>query len=326
LNITIPIFGKIGIKKLNNKNEEHSPNNIVIYWGVLISRLVGHFHSVDRLVRWIQVRLLAESNVWIGTLNDASSAWIKVSANDFYGARLLVYGEDNHAEEKQMVAFISKTLRSGNANYLMDVGASYGAVTLAVAHLGKKIFAYEPQENIFNYLECSVNKNNFKNILTKKLALGNKKTRRGLIGSEDSSAMGHFDDIAFSEMVNASSIDDEMVEEELQERGLLKIDVEGYEHEVISGAERFLKLKQPIVIFEISKYWLINSNLHLDKTENILRKNGYSKMGYFRIDRHLEIANIIAIPQWFESDMEKETVTPLNSLQEIADLMIRRGN
>lgn len=150
----------------------------------------------------------------------------------------------NPRERREEETFIRKCLAPGEC--VIDVGANIGSIALAAASVvgpSGWVMAIEPHPRQFRYLQRNVAYNNAIQITSIQCALGNSTGAANLSDhkSDDQNAIGdgkievpvyRLDDIAPS-----------------AEIALLKVDVEGYEYPVFSGASKVLQ-RTHIVYFE----------------------------------------------------------------------------
>ena len=122
---------------------------------------------------------------------------------------------------------------------VVDVGANYdnSAIWWAKA-FGSKVIAFEPLVNVFNVLEENI-KLNDADVTAYNLALGNGEE---ISGSSDGNMFSSGGDIKIrSEKLDSYSF---------KRADLLKIDVEGFEMDVILGAENTIRQFKPRIIIE----------------------------------------------------------------------------
>jgi FkbM family methyltransferase len=138
-------------------------------------------------------------------------------------------------------------------SYFLDIGANVGCYSLLAASKGADVLSFEPDKDSVSALNVNKCINNFDNITVINKAVGNEcgevKFTEQLDTVNyvlDSSSSGGI----IVSMVNVDSI-------VLDERPIvMKIDVEGYEANVLDGAEKHLKNNVTVVIVETN-----NSNL-----------------------------------------------------------------
>jgi FkbM family methyltransferase len=183
---------------------------------------------------------------------------------------------------------------------MVDIGANIGTVALHVAATAKhgKVFAFEPDSHNYDLLQKNVALNNFKNVIPIQKALGERPAQSKLFKvNRFNNGMNRIlpDNTAFSdfENVEVSTLDKEAALLKLERIDLIKIDVEGYELNVLKGASNVLKQFHPLLVVEVVE---VNLNNHghssLDVIE-LLRTFGYQfidlKTGKPLIEeRHLE--------------------------------------
>ncbi len=163
---------------------------------------------------------------------------------------------------------LNKLLKKGDI--FLDVGANIGFIScLASKFVGEKskVYVVEPHPEIFKTLEYNLKLNNIKNVSTHNIALGSKRQRallfdnlevsRGsasLIKSRGATKKN-------SNIVKVFTIDFLIKNKKIKPPKLIKIDVEGYELEVLKGARSILKgPNPPILCLEFTKNRPVSTN------------------------------------------------------------------
>ena len=120
-------------------------------------------------------------------------------------------------------------------NTVLDVGAWCGTWTQVMEPYANKIIAFEPDKLHFDCLN-----KNCKNSINKQVAVGNTFKKIKLIGDNFTQAkrVGEEGDI---QMITIDSLN-------LHNVDMIKIDVEGYEMEVLKGANKTLRTVQYVMI------------------------------------------------------------------------------
>lgn len=166
--------------------------------------------------------------------------------NDAYiGKSLDVYGEYSEGE----IELFGQLLRPGDV--AIDVGANIGALTVGMARLvapGGAILAFEPQRVIFDILRDNLRLNSLANVTAYRRALG---SAAGVlcVPPLDYRRTDNFGGVALGEQgdeVDVVTIDSLG----LPRLRLLKVDVEGMEFEVITGARATIQRLQPALYIE----------------------------------------------------------------------------
>lgn len=190
---------------------------------------------------------------------------------------------------------INKFCRSYKIRILVDVGAHKGEfISNFIKDIPiKKIYAFEPQKNIFDYLKnkfsknkrfilrnCAIsNKNGFKKIKINKLT-----STSSLSKLNKASFFFKFKNILIPtidrfQKIETKTIDKVFIKKSLRS-SLLKIDVEGHEWEVLMGAKNSIQSfnyiiieKQMFNLYKISDF---------EKSHRYLVKNGFVLIKKFR--------------------------------------------
>lgn len=167
--------------------------------------------------------------------------------NDLVANSLRLYGEWAQLEIDTLSHFIEK------GDVIVDVGAFIGtharAFSTLVAKSGK-VHAFEPNNSIYRYLEENATNSPVFNIETFPLALGATDARMSIIGSTDSNQGASYLDVAndidcqtLAEVKQLDSLN-------LGQVDFIKIDVEGMEFPVLTGAQRTVNTYQPTIFLE----------------------------------------------------------------------------
>nr|WP_311732983.1 FkbM family methyltransferase [Sulfurisphaera ohwakuensis] len=126
----------------------------------------------------------------------------------------------------------------------VDVGAYIGAYTLRAAKHGAKVYSFEPNPYSFNLLLLNVKDNGFEDrVILYNVALGDRDGEISLALNLDESHVsieGYKVKMRTLDSFNIRNVD------------LLKIDVEGFEKEVLLGSEVTLGNTRSVII-EVSK-------------------------------------------------------------------------
>lgn len=184
---------------------------------------------------------------WVCT--DFLGLTIWVNLNDSYVARGVLDGD----WENQEVGFALDQLRPGDT--MVDVGANVGVYTLQAARaVGPegRVYAFEPQTDIFAMLSRSVADNGFESrVVLENCAVGDRDgpaaiwrhhannpgasiiTADPVEGAGNVTALKMLDSIRFDAPVK-----------------LLKMDIEGFEPLLVAGAQTFLREHRPIIVTE----------------------------------------------------------------------------
>ncbi len=187
--------------------------------------------------------------------------------------------------EFQDMSFLLHFLRSGDL--FIDIGANVGSFTvLASAHAGATTIAIEPVPATFKLLMNTVFANQVHDIVTShNIALGSAK---GQIEFTD--VKGAANHVATKEDKNTIKVNVDVLDHLLVEKNplLVKIDVEGFETEVLEGAKETLKKESlKAIIIELnglgSRYGYDEAKIHAS-----LLEHGFVPYLYHPYDRKFE--------------------------------------
>lgn len=147
-----------------------------------------------------------------------------------------------------------------DSDNFLDIGANIGQYSLFASKILKKgkVFAFEPIKDIFNQFESSIERNKMKNINAFNLACGNKddvleiKKIKGNAGESTFLNVdiieNKYNDILVEE-VKVVKLDEFLKDEKVD---FVKIDVEGFEYEVLLGMQGIIKNYKPKILIEFS--------------------------------------------------------------------------
>ena len=189
----------------------------------------------------------------------------------FFNLHLFYYKEKNYFEYIKV-------------DNIIDVGVAYGTDFLLNNYQKSKFFLIEPNPFFFEFIEREI-LNKYESRLYK-IAAGNEIGKRKFWFSEGFSSFIQREDYKLKEQIEVKidKLDNILKNEKLSGKTLLKIDTEGYELEVLKGAEYILK---------ITDYVVLEVRLENVKTYNpseiitfLLNKNFYFykilKVNYYR--------------------------------------------
>ena len=155
----------------------------------------------------------------------------------------------NKSYEHALIAWATEMIDPSKV--FLDIGAHVGTWSLAFARRCRQVHSFEPTPRTFNFLCGNIALNNLDGkILAHNLALADKEGRMPIYkGSEDGGGNSLLPmlDRTPTWMVDVKTLDSLM----LTNVGLIKIDVEGFEKNVIQGAQETLKANgYPAIFFE----------------------------------------------------------------------------
>jgi FkbM family methyltransferase len=149
---------------------------------------------------------------------------------------------------------------------VLDVGANIGMTSLALSRLcGKgRVVAIEPVRRTFEFLQRNLSTAGVANVAAFNFAAGSADVSLPMQANLGFLAGAFVSDKCnveakdhFRETVRVKTLDGEFPSFSLERLDFMKIDVEGFELEVLRGAEGLLKRFQPTVLLEMN-HWCLN--------------------------------------------------------------------
>lgn len=201
-------------------------------------------------------------------INNIRNKRIAIYANDLIGSQINQFGFYEKEELDILLSFIKEKNINTSNKIAIDVGANIGNHSLYFCDFFKKVLAFEPNNNSFNLLK--LNTKIIKNIECFNYGLGEKNKRITLF--ENPNNIGG-SSIFFGKNDNLPQVKSKIFKlDNLQIKniGLIKIDVEGYEYQVILGGYNSIKTNKPIVVFEH-----LNKTKYKKEIKRIFRKLNY---------------------------------------------------
>ena len=180
---------------------------------------------------------------------------------------------------------------------LIDIGSNEGIYCLVFANSkikDKLIYAIEPQKQVANILENTVTINNWNSFFkVANIGFGNRNYNKKIYKSGSTTGASYKFRSKNFEVTKIIKLDDFIFKNKIVP-DLIKIDVEGFEQEVINGGLNILKEMSPIIYIEI-----LDSSNTKDTTIQVLTDIGYEifvirdnqfkkfKMDFKEIDMYL---------------------------------------
>lgn len=165
----------------------------------------------------------------------------------------------------------------GKSEAILDIGANIGQTSFNMIGTQRKkgldatVYAFEPYPRTFHKLETNRKLNPDIPVKTYNLGLGNQK---GMLHMTQHSPLnsGGFrmsDQSEHTISVSVITLDEFVSEKHLSRIDFIKIDVEGFEVQVIEGGLKTLEKFRPILVFEYSLENIRTQNGHI---EGVLKK------------------------------------------------------
>lgn len=243
--------------------------------------------AAERLL--IVIVLLFRSRNWVFRFVP-SNAHYKSGSIRTVKRRGIWYTLDLSDYQEWLVYFYCK---SDSSDYLLnyldksevifDIGANIGQTSLNIINsqkskkLNPTVYAFEPYPKTFNKLETNIALNKSKDVKAYNLGLSTQKGMLHMMQHSPSNSGGFrmTDDLANSISVPVISLDEFILENQITKIDFIKIDVEGFEVQVIQGAKKTLETYKPVLIFEYSLENIKAQNGNIRNTLNWLLEMNY---------------------------------------------------
>jgi FkbM family methyltransferase len=186
----------------------------------------------------------------------------------------------------------------GNSKVLFDIGANIGWYSI---HLSKmmpsvRIYSFEPIPETFKQAKLNIKLNDLKNIELCNIALAAKKEKLHFYYSPTVTGASSSQNI--TENVNmikieceADTLDNFVMDNNIEKIDFIKCDVEGAEYFVFQGALETLKKYKPIVFTEMLRKWAFKFNYHPNDIINLFKSVGYKC--YYSCNGKLKVIDFI---------------------------------
>jgi FkbM family methyltransferase len=178
---------------------------------------------------------------------------INLKPSEHIQQQLFWYGK----YEKSLGVVLKKLL--GPDSTFIDIGANIGYFSLLAAKAApeSKIAAFEPVSYLFDALENNIALNNFKNIQSIKIAIGEKEEDRTIyLSGGDNAGMSSFHKpenySGKSEIVKVITLDSWFAGSGLTKVDIIKIDVEGNELYALKGMKEIITRFKPYILLELN--------------------------------------------------------------------------
>ena len=166
----------------------------------------------------------------------------------------------------------------------IDVGAYIGGYAVRACRAGINVICFEPDPDNFSLLKTNIklNKHKWCCATLHNMAAGSSKVKANLFAGRNPATMNLIGYGKQKYTVNVVPLDDVIDLWKAEKPILMKIDVEGYEDEVIMGAQNVLRYV---------KYLIIELNPHKEKQNVRILKS----LGFKLLDRAPNSANVLFV-------------------------------
>lgn len=165
------------------------------------------------------------------------------------------YGIENKLLKNSLFLLNQKGIDSVN---ILDVGANYGFVSLVLQKClpsTTKIFSFEPHPEVFNVLKETILENKMENIKLKNVAVGNENNEIDIcLFGQSSVVTQEKNDRRITRKIKVEQIKlDDFIQKESIVPHFIKIDVDGYELNVLEGLKESIIKYKPVMVVETNE-------------------------------------------------------------------------
>lgn len=173
-----------------------------------------------------------------------------VFANDHIGVTINQFGYFEHEELMDLFEYFSPLHDEFRSSVALDIGANIGNHSIFFSEFFLSVHAFEPNPSTFELLKF--NSRSVSNIVPHNLGLGDVSGSFELAEDPTNMGLSSLKYLADGQHTSVSIVTERLDDIELNVKSLalVKIDVEGYEANVIKGAMSTLKTMQPLVVLE----------------------------------------------------------------------------
>lgn len=199
-------------------------------------------------------RLTSHDEFAVAKLRDGSK--IHLQLNDYGGRSMYYFGD----YDPKITKILKQLLRPGDS--VIDMGANFGLISLMAAKLvGRRgeVHAFEPQPDLAALIEAAAIDNDYRQLMVHPIALSDVDGEAEMFMSPGVTGAASLvrDDLAGvqSQAVRTAAAGSYLESLDLTRTRLLKIDVEGHEHTVLSAAKTWLSRTPPdAILYETQDY------------------------------------------------------------------------
>lgn len=195
----------------------------------------------------------SHENIWCPTVGGGE---VLAPLNDYIGRAAYYCGDLD-----PKVSWVCKRIVK-RGDTVCDIGANIGIVTMLMSHLVGdlgSVFSFEPNPACYNSLVAAVARNRITNVHPQQLALGSRNESRYLSIPTENAGAASLNETASRTVdrtiqVTVRTLDDFVTAYGIKSVRFMKIDVEGFESEVLRGGHQMLDLIRPqAILFEMNQ-------------------------------------------------------------------------
>ena len=175
-----------------------------------------------------------------------------------------------------------KILSRDKSTFIFDCGSNFGFYSLYLASLNEnnQVIAFEASPKTYQELKKNIEENEFKNIQCHNLALTNNDNQTLTFFESSNDWESSLIESNFNNKTKTtiSSAKLDSFEDRIEKKNqhiVIKLDVEGYEMQVLDGAKKIIEKYSPIIILEFSIFIDKDNKFNYDYLKNFLVQYDY---------------------------------------------------
>jgi FkbM family methyltransferase len=201
----------------------------------------------------------------------------------------------NNIWEEQSLHIFYNIVKNDNRpiKNIIDVGANVGLYSLYAKFLqNTNFYSFEPFKKTFDVLNKNIELNNITNVKTFNIGLSDKKETKELKISFDNNGLNTLGDnpLRFNTddvtLIEVDTIDNLFYDKNI-EVNYIKIDTEGFEYYILTGAKKTIEKYKPIIQLEWNKTNMNQSNVSEDMLNKLLEEIEYKEIGFVEEEKLL---------------------------------------
>lgn len=211
---------------------------------------------------------------------------------DVNGSKMIIDFDDeglsqqlylHRIRERYSTEYMKKIVKEDDI--IIDIGANVGYYALLESRLAHKghVYAIEPVLNNIWCLRRNIKLNDYKNISTHSFAMGDKIGRKKIYVYEKANLCSFTKNIQHKSMghkvVRIATVD-AFVDFISEHPTLIRMDVEGYEYQIIKGMTNILRENKPLILF-IELHPFMVEERDMDELLATLRQNNFKVKAIF---------------------------------------------
>jgi FkbM family methyltransferase len=232
---------------------------------------------------WYTARPLLGESPALYELGDGTLAWL--DPRDYFQV-MMFYGRYSES----ILEIMGRYVNEGDA--VIDVGAQIGFMSVQLAKLvgkGGRVYSFEPDPKARESLLSTLEANRMQQVTVFACCAS---SSNGEMPFFVSPQVGWSTGVAGTHLTNLSEISvesvtiDSLIEQGLISRDvrLIKIDVEGFECDVVRGAQKFLDAGRPVLIVEAWDEILRARGESVDSLRKLIRSSRYTIRSITKMD------------------------------------------